>query len=225
MDQKLKNLICAPWETYAEAKQRSESIDVALGFQINEVEQKLRKNSGDRQDWARLSPQAFQTPYPELAEIVGRFQEPQSLRWLDLGAAYGRLGFVLSILRPQDFFYGCEFVPERVQHAAHIFDSHGLSQSRMHNIDLNQIRAGEFPESEILFLFDFGQPSEISRLLQEIRVWSESKPLTLIGRGRATRHLVHRDHPWLAQVEEAFHAPHYSIYRNSAQSAGSCLLS
>ena len=162
----------------------------------------------------------FQTPYPELAEIVRHFQEDFSLTWLDMGAGYGRLGFVLSLLRPQDQFVGLEFVSARVRHAREVIAHQAITNARMLEADLTAKLDECIPEFDVGFLFDFGKPLQISRLLNFLRERSQMRAMAGIGRGRATRHLIENEHPWMSQVETPLQTAHYSPYRSGVQSAG-----
>jgi hypothetical protein len=218
---RIRELLLQPWTSYESAKKDSEEIDRLLGFRLEEVEEEIRSSTGDRQDWSNLSAQAFQTPYQELADIVRRFQEERELAWLDLGAAYGRLGLILSILRPQDRFLGLEFVLERVRHGTEVLKPL-CPKAELRLVD---VTAADFdlPPFDVLFLFDFGTPAQISSLLDRIQERALRSPVTVVGRGRATRHLIETAHPWLSQVERPLHTAHWSLYRSSEKSAGSCL--
>ena len=219
--QKVLDLIREPWSSYAEAKRRSEEIDQIIGYDIRTCEQEIQGLQSGKKDWSELSPQIFQTPYPELAEIVQMFTTNHSLRWVDFGAGYGRLGLVLGLLRPQDSFCGFEFVEQRVRLGALILDKWANQQTRLFFADLN---SQDFmpPEADLFFVFDFGTPQDIHSLLVRLRQRAPRQPMTVIGRGRATRHLIATEHPWLSQVEEPLHTPHWSLYRSSPLSHAPC---
>jgi len=214
----VRALIEAPWQDYVEAKHRSAQIDAHLGFRIDEIERAIADPSIG-QTWLHLSAQSFQTPYPELADIVRLFPHKRSYRWLDLGAAYGRLGFVLQALRPADSFLGYEFVDSRVQHGNEVLGRWRCTSAKLQCRDLRNL-SDPWPPFDLLFLFDFGQPSEIAGFLDQLRERRSSQAFSLIGRGRATRHLIATQHPWLSQVEEPLHTPHWSLYRSSWLSPG-----
>ena len=211
---RIRSLIDSPWQNYVQAKHRSVQIDGFLGFRIDEIEKTIVDPSIG-QTWSHLSAQSFQTPYPELADIVRLFPQNPCYRWLDLGAAYGRLGFVLKALRPQDSFLGYEFVEKRVQHGNEILHRWDCTSAQLQGRDLRNL-SDPWPDFDLLFLFDFGQPSEIAGFLDQLREHRKSQPFSLIGSGRATRHLIATQHPWLSQVEEPLHTPHWSLYRSSS---------
>lgn len=220
MSPSISELILSPWSDYAEAQARSARIDALLGVRLEETEDRLRGRVGDlRGGWTRLSPQAFQTPYPELAEMVRLFTEVRPLRWLDLGAAYGRLGLVLSLLRPEDEFLGIEHLEERVTEGNRVLAAAGAGRARLRAED---VLAGELPDFDVAFLFDFSDPAEVSLLLERLRERAREKPFAIFGRGRGTRHLIEDRHPWLSQVEEPLRAPHWTLYRVSSRSPGPC---
>ncbi|MBX2995207.1 MAG: hypothetical protein KF681_10300 [Bdellovibrionaceae bacterium] len=215
---RLRELIREPWSSYEEAKSRSETIDALLGVQIERAEVSAREASISKADWSHLSAQAFQTPYPELHQILQHFAGDPPLRWVDFGCAYGRMGLIVDWFRPEDRWRGFEYVEARVAEGNRVLRSWCSEHPRIEKVDLNQ--NFEIPEFDVGFLFDFGSVSEISAFLRRLREQVASKPISMIGRGRATRHLIATEHAWLSQVEEPYHTEHWSLYRSSTDSRG-----
>lgn len=216
MRSEIEELIKRPWSSYDEAKIRSEEIDRLLGFQISAIEAVLRTEKSDFESWVQLSPQGFQTPYPELYDIVQSFRSHLGLRWCDFGCAYGRLGLILNWFRSQDDFVGYEFAQARVVEGNRVLQVWCGSQSLLQHVDL---RKSAVPvDFDIAFLYDFGRPDEVSSFLHKLRLAAKERPITIIGRGRATRHLIATEHAWLSEVEEPVHTAHWSCYRSSAES-------
>lgn len=214
------SLMTKPWSSYEEAKERSARIDSLLGFEIEACEAKIAAPKAQgREDWAHLSPQAFQTPYPELADMIRLIEGDRSVDWVDLGAGYGRLGLLLSRMRPRDRFQGFEFVDERVREGNRILANCGCERARLESRDLLD---SEFrmPTADVYFIFDFGQPAQIDVILGNLRELSKADPIAVFGRGRATRHLIATSHAWLSQVEEPLHTEHWSLYRSAENSLG-----
>lgn len=218
IEAQLRELIRAPWSSYDEAKSRSEKIDDLLGVQIVTSESRAREASTSAADWSHLSAQVFQTPYPELHQILQHFAGEPTLRWVDFGCAYGRLGLVVDWFRPEDLWWGFESVEARVVEGDRILRRWCSDRPRLERADLTQ--NFEIPEFDVGFLFDFGSVNAISFFLERLRGQAAKRPIALIGRGRATRHLISTEHPWLSQVEEPFHTDHWTLYRNRADSPG-----
>ena len=202
---------------YSEEKLESEKQDQALGFRIQDVEAKLAErllsHPVSAQTWSHLSPQIFQTPYSELSRIV-REANPDShaTTWVDLGAAYGRLGIVLAREETASRFVGIEIVPERVAEAKRVYLANGIDPLQMRCEDLAEC---EIPRGEIYFVYDFGNRSEIQRVLSVLRDYARANTITVVGRGRLVRDVIEREHPWLSGVIPPKHSTHYSIYRSA----------
>lgn len=197
---------------YAFRKTASEALDRALGFDLERSESRIAP--GARENWAHLSPQIFQTPYSELAEIVER-ADPRSEvgSWVDLGAAYGRLGLVLSVLRPKATFEGLEREIPRVEEARRIFERWRLpEQVRVRAAD---VTSEPVPEADLFFIYDFGAREEIERTLESLRERARTRKITVVGRGRRIRDAIERGHPWLAGVVPPEHGEHSSLYRSA----------
>ncbi|MBS1962097.1 MAG: hypothetical protein JST04_07775 [Bdellovibrionales bacterium] len=204
---------------YAAEKLAAEARDRALGFRIEECEAAVRARidaeAGGirRQTWAHLSAQSFQTPYAELERIVADADPEESLdRWIDLGAGYGRLGIVLSELRPRARFLGLELVPERVAEGRRIYASLGIDPETLRQGDLAD---ATIPVADLYFVYDFGTREEIARALDSLREYARRAPIRVVGRGRAVRDQIEREHPWLGAVVSPRHFGHYSIYRSA----------
>jgi hypothetical protein len=111
--------------TYSEALEHSALVDAWLGLQIERVERELVEqgcrsrapgSSGDHQQlWFGLATQSLLTPYNEIREILERIKPRPGETVVDLGAAYGRMGFVIARHFPGVGFVGYEYVGERVK--------------------------------------------------------------------------------------------------------------
>ncbi|MBC7385994.1 MAG: hypothetical protein H7301_07525 [Cryobacterium sp.] len=206
---------------YAEEKALSEKWDAELGFKICEVEEAIRvalkipdqsEHLKGHEIWAGLSAQIFQTPYPELFRMIDQVDPERSIRsWVDLGAAYGRLGIALSEVRPMACFTGLEIVPERVAEAKKIYASLGMSPESIRVADV--VRDG-IPGAEVYFIYDFGSRDARSHALNAIRNLARERGITVVGRGRGIRDQIEHEHPWLSLVIKPVHQAHYSIYRS-----------
>jgi hypothetical protein len=202
-------------ESYAEERRHSAEADRWLGLRVLEIEVTLRReNTPPGQElWIGLDPESMQTPYTEIRRMLAKLAPPPGSRLVDLGAGYGRIGFVIGRHYPEIDFIGIEFLPERLEEARRCLSLHGYRNARMLQADL---RSPEFrpPPAEFYFLYDFGSREAIGKLLGDLREIAHQKPITVVGRGRASRDAIERDHPWLSQVIPPFHGGNYSIYRS-----------
>ena len=202
---------------YSAEKIDSEKRDLELGFRIAAVELEVsarlaRGEPANRQTWNHLSPQIFQTPYAEFERIVRAVDPDSKLEtFVDLGAAYGRLGIVLAELRPSARFLGIELVPERVAEGRRVYAEIGLDPNALVTGDLAR---DPLPIADTYFIYDFGKRQEIERVLAELRKIAVNRIVRVVGRGRGIRDIIERENPWLASIVAPIHTAHYSIYRS-----------
>lgn len=213
----LKNLASL---NYAEAKARSEELDLKLGFSQQPIEDRLIENfrikGGQKpeQRWIGLPLQSMQTPYGELVEIVQTVNPNPGHTWIDLGAAYGRLGVVLAALAPEVHFIGYELVPERAAEGQAVYERLGLKNAKLIEQDLNA--SGFKPAvADCYFLYDFGTREAVEKTLADLRTIAAKRPLTIVARGRGCRNWIDRGQPWLTDIAKPVHRAHYSIYRST----------
>jgi precorrin-6B methylase 2 len=132
---------------------------------------------------------------------------------VDLGAGYGRMGFVLSRHYPDVSFVGYEIVEERVSEAKRCLEHHGCQNSEMLCEDLS---AKEFQptSADFYFIYDYGSRIAISKTLNDLRTIARSHPIVVVGRGRLSRDLIEQENPWLSGVNAPEHHGNFSIYRS-----------
>ena len=202
----------------SELKQRitvspPEEIDLLLGYRIERVEALLRPLQGVEL-WQKQGPAVFQTPYAELVKMLGELSLPQAARLVDLGCAYGRLGIVVAAMRPDLQFTGFEISSERVQEAKRVYSQLGLDTSQLKVGDLAS-EGFRLPEAEAYFLYDFGTREAVEKVLLDLKCLAARVPgLQVVGRGRRSRDMIEREHPWLSQVHEPRHLGNFSIYQS-----------
>ena len=106
--------------TYAEAQVHAAAVDKWLGFELDAIEARLAREhtnfSGarDEQHWIGLPIQTLQTPYTEIRELLSLLDLKPGDHIVDLGAGYGRMGFVVAAHHPGVGFTGYEVVSDRV---------------------------------------------------------------------------------------------------------------
>jgi precorrin-6B methylase 2 len=196
--------------SYEDAKEHSKMVDLWLGFPL--IEKSITAVEGP-QTWSHLNTQQFQTPYCEIRNILEKLRPQEGQTLIDLGCGYGRFAFVLQKHFPRVSFRGFEVSELRIKIAKERFNFHQLSNSVLELQDISQ-KEFKIPHASIYFLFDFGHNESIIQVLQKLQIRAKSNKITVIGRGRATRHLIQTLHPWLSQVNEPQHGRHYSIYKS-----------
>ena len=200
--------------TYREAQEHARKADEWLGLQTEKTENSLNLSSSGHQLWLDLPIQTMLTPYVEIREILSHFDVDRSLTVIDLGSAYGRMGFVIGRHFENWKFIGYEFVKERVEQAEDCIDP--KVKGRVRNIVADLSSEEMCPEAgDVFFIYDYGNRAAIQKTLLDLQAFAMKKPITVVGRGRASRDAIEREHPWLSQVVPPQHFAHYSIYRSA----------
>lgn len=204
-----------PERSYADQKADSEVLDRALGLDVEGVERVVRaryKNPEGQEFWLQLDISSLLTPYGEFYEIIKAISPSQGDLWVDLGAAYGRLGFALSEAAPATRFLGFESVNERVMEGSKMLDKHAPN-AKLICQDIS-LRSWSPPIAHVYFIYDFGSRTAIAKIIEDLRLIAREHSITVIGRGRAVRDHIEQCAPWLSQVVSPVHRERYSIYRN-----------
>jgi hypothetical protein len=200
-------------ELYPAAKRHAAKADEWLGLSVDATEARIHDPKDDQERWLGRHPSIFLTPYVELRAWLEELAPMSGDRVADLGAGYGRLGFVLARHFPQCRFLGFELVKERVESGRLALGKFGAPLAELRQADLSS-PAFTPPPAEIYFIYDYGTKSAIGKTLSDLRELSTTIKFRVVGRGRAVRDQIEREHPWLSSVYPAVHHGHYSIYRN-----------
>lgn len=205
--------------TYQQAKLHAEKVDQWLGMDTVKVEAevaanpaypRLHQEEGQRL-WVGLPVQTLLTPYLEIRTMLEDLAPAPGTTLVDLGAGYGRIGFVLTRHFPEVEFIGYEFVKERVEEGARALARFGVQRAQLLQADLFA-RDFSLPGARYFFLYDYGSREAIERTLESMKRVAQGRSVTVVGRGRLTRDLIERGHPWLSQVNPSRHRGNYSIY-------------
>lgn len=214
--------------SYREEQRHSAAVDQWLGFRIPDAEARiLEQHRALRtqpelsvETWIGLDPQALLTPYTELRRIIETVDAngpalplPPAYSWVDLGAAYGRLGIVLDRCRPTHRFIGYESVLERILEGRRIYSSLGLPADSLALADLAD-PAFAPAAADFYFLYDYGSSQALRKTLSDLARLAKSRPISVIARGRLSRSLIDQEAPWLSQVNLPLHMGRWSWYRS-----------
>lgn len=211
-----------------ESRRHARELDLALGFTIQPIEEellsraRLNKPEGHvgqwgeafhegHQTWVGLDYQTLQTPYKELIQMCRHLSPKKDSLLVDLGAGYGRLGFVLHELYPDVNFIGYEYVEERVREGARVLENLNCSRAQLLHQDLSD-PGFKLPHADIYFLYDYGKVSHIRHTLEQLEDIASRETVKVIARGKGVRSLIQEDFPWMGQVHDPYHEKFYSIY-------------
>jgi len=206
----------------SDLRAHSARVDQWLGLRTREIETRLMARgcrerapgaSGEAQElWLGLDVQALLTPYCEIRAILERLKPRPGHTVIDLGAAYGRMAFVIERHFHGVRFAGYEYAGERVREGRRAFAQAGLKNSRLEHVDLT---AGDFrPQTaQIYFIYDYGTPKAIEKTLYDLRRLSKETDAVIVCRGRHCRYLISTRHPWLINAFPGEPEGRISIYR------------
>lgn len=206
-------------QSYSEAKAISQKIDDLLGFRCASIEENLFEKhkdslfSTERQFWYGLELQSMQTPYSELMHMRSVLQPQPGQMWLDLGAAYGRMGIVLGFLEPEVRFLGYEFVKERVDEGNRVYSLWNIKNAELQSQDLADPHF-VLPWAHVYFLYDFGSRADIYIVLEKMRIQAQKGSIQVIARGRGVRNWIMMDFPWLYDIHPPQHFTQWTIFKS-----------
>jgi hypothetical protein len=217
----------------AEEQSHALAADAWLGLDVAAVERELMFRgcrsrapgaSGEAQElWLGLAATSLLTPYIEIRRALQAAGAGPGATIVDLGAAYGRMGFVVARCFPGARFIGYEYAGERVAEGARALARFARASgaapgaARLVGADLSAPGFAPGP-ADIYFIYDFGTPKAIEKCLHDLRRIGQVKSFLLIGRGQRCRDAISRRHGWL-KSEAAAPGERALRYRASASSA------
>jgi hypothetical protein len=209
-------LVADSGHTYAEAQLHSAEVDAWLGIEVDQAEADFsaesREIDASQNLWRDLPAKMLLTPYTELRWILSLLRPKPGELVIDLGAAYGRMGFVVARHFPEVRFIGYELAEPRVAAGRRAMMNHHLPPTiQLERADLSS-PAFRPETAESYFLYDYGSRRAIQKTLDDLRAISLTRKIRVVGRGRAVRDAIERECPWLSQVQEPEHYSHFSIY-------------
>lgn len=199
----------------ADAKSHAQAVDNWLGLRTQQIESGLAEkgcrnpppsSSGQHQElWFGLDVQDLLTPYIELRCLLEFLRPRHGQKIVDLGAAYGRMAFVIARHFPGVQFTGYEYVGERVTEGRLAFKRAGILDSCLEHVDLS---AREFSpqRADFYFIYDYGTMKSVDKTLYDLKRMTEVQlgkaPPIIVARGRHCRSLIQSRHLWLEGVFE-----------------------
>jgi hypothetical protein len=194
-------------------------LDKKIGFNIEQIEKSLINKSstdtgyklGKSRSWIGLNPQIFQTPYNEFYDILDFLEDKNIQTVVDIGAAYGRLAFVLNAFRPEAKFYGHEFIGQRAAEANRLFEKYNLKNAQLLEDDIVQNNF-KMAQADLYFIYDFSDPQDLRSLLEHFsKMWDQRK-FFMVARGKALRSLIQNKYPHFHLCFRPMHTENWSIY-------------
>jgi precorrin-6B methylase 2 len=207
----------------SEARAHAVEADLYLGLRIPEIESKLNQQgsktpapdaSGEHQQlWFGLDPQDLLTPYLEIRTTLENLKLQGKKHVVDLGAAYGRMGFVIERNYPDLLFTGYEYVGERVVEAERALKRFGAKRASVEHADLTSSHF-HLPDADVFFIYDYGTPKAIEKTLHDLRKQALKKEILIVARGRSCRYSIETRHRWLSKADALAPERAITVYRS-----------
>lgn len=209
--------------TPARIRAHSDLVDAYLGMRIEEVEKKLRidgcKSKGStfsekpQELWIGLAAKRFLTPYTEIRSMLSLLKPKPGSTIVDLGAGYGRMGFVIGRHYTKIKFIGYEYVGERVKESSKCLKRLNHPFVKFKHADLS---SAEFQPmiADYYFIYDYGTTDAIQKTLFDLKRIAREKPITIVARGRDSRDFIKDHHPWLVKRALPKSYIYFSIYES-----------
>lgn len=156
-----------------------------------------------------------QTSYGSLLIALDKIRPAQGARVIDLGSGYGRVGFVIGLLRPDIQFTGYEFVGHRVESAQSSAMRAGISDHvRFITQDLSD-KEFVIPEAEVYYMYDPFTNDTYHHVFQRLKEIARDLPITIVTKGNAADRFletVFDEEQWMKR--ESFDSGTLSLFRS-----------
>lgn len=144
-----------------------------------------------------------QSGYSTVLTALRYLNPSKNSRFIDLGSGYGRVGFVVGLLRPDIDFIGYEYVPHRIDVSNKTSKNFELQDHvHFHTQNLSQIDF-KIPEAEIYYLYDPFSKETYQHVLSQLVEISHRKNISIVTKGNARGWLleISANEKWPAPLE------------------------
>lgn len=224
----------------ASAHNYSKLLDKEIGFRIPQIEQALLKSFraynkgvdpqnkkthyGEAQAWIGLPSEALQTPYSVLSEALQVFKTSSGEKKfklkdvVDLGAGYGRLGFVLHSLFPDCSFTGYEILKERSDEANRIYNKLELKNAHIINKNI-ALGETEIKNADLYFIYDFSEVDQIILVIDKILANHKDirRPFFLLVRGERIKSTIMHEFSIFWKGKKSIQTKDWSLFFNPSK--------
>ncbi len=182
MDARSRELDAIPHNAFSEAMYRAfDEMDEVLGIHYD-LDLQMASDPAQRERLYEGAGIGVQTSYSSILLALDRAHISPNARVLDLGSGYGRVGFVIGLLRPDISFTGYEYVDHRVVDSNIVARRAGLARVDFETRDLSSFA---LPDADVYYMYDpFSRDTYATVLNQLIRA-GQKKEITVITKGRA----------------------------------------
>jgi hypothetical protein len=188
-EEKIQNIKDANHEiAYINFSRTFDQLDQIFNIDYQDEKNSLRQVSKERT--YQGSGVNVQSSYATLLNILRNTKRETKITIVDLGAGYGRLGFVVGILYPQYFFIGYEIIQHRV-------DSANITALQFEISDRVQFTTQDLsaldfiiPDADIYYMYDPFIVETYHHVLEQLVKIGNRKKITIITKGNAGKMLI-----------------------------------
>lgn len=125
-----------------------------------------------------------QSSYNTIIMALNFLRLPQNARLTDLGSGYGRVGLVITLLRPDIKFIGYEFVSNRVDLANSAVKKLGIEKQLFYHQDLSSPEF-KIPDAEVYYLFDPFTQETYTHVIAQLNQVAAQRKIMIVTKGNA----------------------------------------
>lgn len=182
IDQRARELGDFPTSLLSEAMYRAfDQLDEIFGIRYD-LDLQMASDPAQRERLYEGAGIGVQTSYSSILLALDRAKIRNGASVVDLGSGYGRVGFVIGLLRPDISFTGYEYVNHRVVDSKAVCKRMGLGKVDFETRDLS---AFELPRVDVYYMYDPFSKETYAYVLNQLIAYGSEQPVTIITKGRA----------------------------------------
>lgn len=131
-----------------------------------------------------------QSGYSTVMTALRHLNPKQGVHFIDLGSGYGRLGFVVGLMRPDIHFRGYEYVPHRVQASAEIAKKFMLSNHVSFFVQDLSLSSFKIPPATIYYLYDPFSDETYQHVFRQLIDISRQQKIFIATKGNTRQQLI-----------------------------------
>lgn len=174
-----------------------------LAGETNDTEERIFQGSGV----------GAQSSYNTIITALNFLRLPQKARLIDLGSGFGRVGFVVSLLRPDINFTGYEYVGSRVEKANAAVEKLGISKQIFFQQDLSSPEF-KIPEAEVYYLFDPFTSETYKYVVSQLNQMASKKKIMIVTKGNAREQFMTGDDKKYWSAPQVLNYGNFCLFRS-----------
>jgi len=131
-----------------------------------------------------------QSGYSTVMTALRHLNPKNGVRFVDLGSGYGRVGFVIGLMRPDIDFKGYEYVPHRVKISAEMTKNFALSNHVNFFVQDLSLSSFRIPAADIYYLYDPFSEETYQHVLGQLIEISRQQKIFIATKGNTRRQLI-----------------------------------